>query len=322
MKIRIIKISIIICLCFSIFLLVAILYSNNKNKKGDELYNEINSINNTNKTTNEKANKYETNVLSKAERQAESLEYYYKQENKSNRLEIKATTIESILQSYLDEYKYNALNFPIDAYNSLDKEFREMRFGSLEKYIEFVNENKEQIKNITLDKYSEYNKDNYKEYICLDKNNKYYIFYIYSPGNYSLFLDNYTVDLPEFTEQYSNASDQRKVALNITKINSAINNQDYKYVYSKLADSFKNNYFENEDKLREYIINNLYKKSTLQLLDFAREGNYYTYKIRVIKEYEEGEEIPFGKNEPSKNVNIVMQLKEGTDFVMSFSIDE
>ena len=64
----------------------------------------------------------------------------------------------------------------------------------------------------------------------------------------------------------------------------------------------------------------MYKKFVVNYLDFAEEGNLYTYKIRITKEYEEGESLPEGKNSPSENLNIVMQIKEGTDFVMSFSV--
>lgn len=229
---------------------------------------------------------------------------------------------ERICLQYYYDYMNMLRNDTDKLYETLNNEYREKRFENIENFKDYINENKQKLEKVVPSNYQVKSRNNYTEYRLVDEEGRNYIFCATAAMKYTMYLDTYTVDLPEFTEQYSNASDQRKVALNITKINSAINNQDYKYVYSKLADSFKNNYFENEDKLREYIINNLYKKSTLQLLDFAREGNYYTYKIRVIKEYEEGEEIPFGKNEPSKNVNIVMQLKEGTDFVMSFSIDE
>ena len=71
-------------------------------------------------------------------------------------------------------------------------------------------------------------------------------------------LDTYTVDLLKFTEKYTKASEEEKVVLNINKIFTAIDAKDYKYVYSKLAESFKNNYFNNESDLQKYLNDNLF----------------------------------------------------------------
>lgn len=224
------------------------------------------------------------------------------------------------------QYYYHYLNLlrnDVDGlYYTLDKKYRENRFENIEDFRAFINNNKEKLEKAVLSNYQVQNKNNYVEYMIIDEDGRYYVFCATSAMKYTLYLDIYTVDLPEFIEKYNKSSDQEKVVLNINKIKTALNNEDYKYVYDKLADSFKNKYFENEESLKEYWLNNLYKRNIVEYEDFRREGNLYTYKLRVIKDYEEGEELPEGKNAPSKKLNIVMQLKEGTDFVMSFSIDE
>lgn len=245
------------------------------------------------------------------------------EENMYNKIIIDEITDEEMSKEYFNIQKNNLINDMETEYEKLDSQYKENKYTDYNDFKNYYSNLKSQLINSKLDKYGIDDKNGKKIYTLIDNYGNYYIIEVgKSINDYTVKLDNYTVETESFKDTYNDASDQRKVALNITKINTALNNQDYKYVYSKLADSFKNNYFENEDKLREYIITNLYKKSTLEFEDFSREGNYFTYKIRVIKEYEDGEEIPFGKNEPSKNVNIVMQLKEGTDFVMSFSIDE
>lgn len=50
--------------------------------------------------------------------------------------------------------------------------------------------------------------------------------------NFTVILDTYTIDLPEFTEKYTKASDEEKVLLNIQKGFTAINDKDYRYVYN------------------------------------------------------------------------------------------
>lgn len=248
---------------------------------------------------------------------------YIKEANEYNYLEIKATTQERIVNEYLEHYKEDALNYISDAYESVDKQFKDLKFNNLEEYEQYIDNHRSELENIKLNKYKINEYDNYTEYICIDQYNNYYVFYVTSPGNYTVFLDTYTADLPEFLEKYNNASAQEKVVLNINKIITALNAQDYKYIYSKLADSFKNNYFENEETLKKYLVNNLYENNEVEFEDFNQEGTIYTYKIKVTKIIsEEEKDRYYGKNAPSQYMNVVMQLNEGTDFVMSFSIDE
>lgn len=238
--------------------------------------------------------------------------------NKKNIYKENEINDEYICKQYLSFYKETILSRSKEAFNYLNQEYREKKFGTLKKFLDYVNDNKDIIRKIQLSFYS----IKEKEYICCDQFNNYYIFNLKDALDYQVILDTYTVDLPEFIDKYNKSNDQEKVILNIGKVISAINNDDFKYFYNKLADSFKNNYFENEDALKNYWLDNLYKKNKVEFMDFNREGNLYTYKLKITKQYEEGEESTFGKDAPSSFINIVMQLKEGTDFVMSFSVLE
>ncbi len=238
--------------------------------------------------------------------------------NRYNKYKEKEITEEYICQEYLYMYKRMMLSKTQEAYNNLNEEYKNKRFGSFENFTTFVENNKDMINKIILKAYSVKN----NEYMCEDQRGNYYVFYINKVLDYKVVLDLYTIDLPEFKGKYSKANDQEKVVLNIGKVIAAINNEDYKYVYSKLSDSFKNNYFNNEDALKEFLQKNIYRKNEVKCDEFEREGNIYTYKVRIIKKDEEGEEIPQGKDAPYRKFNIVMQLKEESDFVMSFSIDE
>ena len=87
-------------------------------------------------------------------------------------------------------------------------------------------------------------------YFCIDQNNNYYIFDQKSIMNFELILDSYTIDLPEFIEVYYVAEAPEKVALNIQKTFDALNCKDYNYVYSKLSEGFKKNYFNGNITLK------------------------------------------------------------------------
>lgn len=233
------------------------------------------------------------------------------QPNRYNTYEEKDITDEDICQLYLSNYKTMMLSNSELAYNYLDNEYKDKKFGELKNYENYIMENKNKISQSELENY----KINGSEYICVDQWENYYVFNINEILNYNVILDTYTVDLPEFTEKYNQGNDQQKVVLNINKIFTAIDAKDYKYVYSKLAESFKNNYFNNESDLQKYLNDNLFEKNNVSYEEYAREGELYTYKVYITDN---------NNTEDSKQVkmNIVMQLKEGTDFVMSFSIEK
>ena len=287
----------IVCIIL-VFGVILFIFSNNK-KNNNNIENNIIA---TDKT-------YDVNMTKEMPD-----EKYRTIENECNQLEIKGTTQERLINEYLEDYKNNALNFTDDAYELLDKQYREAKFGSIEEYKQYINNNKSEIEDIELSKYQANETDDCTEYICIDQYNSYYIFHVTNPGSYTLFLDTYTVDLPEFAEKYNKASEQEKVVLNINKIITALNAKDYHYIYSKLAYSFKNNYFQNQEILERYLRENINEKVVVSYDKFSKQGNLYTYEIRIT---DEGIETYL-----NKKMNIVMQLNEGTDFVMSFSIEE
>ena len=245
--------------------------------------------------------------------------------NRYNAYKENEVTDEYICEQYLFMYKRMMLAKTQEAYNYLNEEYRDKKFGSLQNYTYYVTDNKDKIAQTVLNAYS----INDNKYICKDQWENYYIFNINGVLDYNVMLDTYTVDLLEFTEKYNNATEQEKVAANINKIMTAINNDDYKYVYSKLADSFKNNYFHNEDELKNYLEEKLFTKNEANYETFTKEGtNLYTYKIN-ISDSSSNSDIPQNEGEAIRGgqldriyMNIVMQLNEGTDFVMSFSIEE
>lgn len=237
--------------------------------------------------------------------------------NEYNDYEEKEITDEDVCEQYLLMYKRIMLAQVQLAYSYLNEEYRNEKFDSLQEYTSYIENNKDMISQIELDAY----KIDGKEYMLQDQWKNYYIFNINEVLDYNVMLDIYTIGSSEFIDKYNSATDQEKVALNINKVVAAINNKDYDYVYKKLADSFKNNFFSDIDTLKQYLESNLYDRIEVEYNDFQREGNVYTYKIRVIKQYGEGEELPAETNAESKDLNVVMKLGEGTDFVMSFSIE-
>ncbi len=221
-----------------------------------------------------------------------------------------STYVSDLFSKYKEEILFNT-NF---AYDNLDEEYRNKRFGSLEEFNKYVKSN---VKNNVTMKVSKYNKtvnDGITQYVCLDQNGREYIFKETAVMDYKMILDTYTIDLPEFVEKYNNAQDNQKVLMNIQKVFEAINAGDYKYVYSKLDDTFKQNNYAQLSNFEQYVKNNLYVNNTVGYKDYQKNGYIYVYNIQLTD--------ATGVNSKIIKMKVVMALQQGTDFVLSFSINE
>ncbi len=245
--------------------------------------------------------------------------------NLYNKIIIGTITDEDMSKEYFNIQKNNLLYDIEKIYNKLDTEYKEKKYSDYLDFEKYFLDLRNQLRESTLAKYSVANINNKSIYTLIDNDNRYYI--IENENgliNYNVKLDNYTVDTQYFKEKYENSKAQEKVALNINKVITALNDKDYKYIYNKLADSFKANYFNNEEELKEYLSNKLYDNNEINFGKFSDEGNgIYTYEIELSEISNENEAAQEGKGDNFARIkmNVVMQLKEGTDFVMSFSIE-
>lgn len=235
-------------------------------------------------------------------------------EDKSyNNIENKEISEADIASELFLLYKKNMLYNSEYSYKYLDKEYAEKRFGNVNTYLNYINENREYIQNCHIDKYQAVSKDDYIQYICIDNKNKYYIFNEKSILDYTAMLDAYTIDTPEFIEKYNNAKNEDKVAMNVEKVKSALNIQDYNYVYSKLNETFKQNNFPSLEKFEEYIKNKLYKYNEFYYEKVTKQNDIYelSFNSRNLET----------KTEDHRAGTIIMKLKDGTDFEMSFNLE-
>lgn len=213
-----------------------------------------------------------------------------------------------IFTEYFNYYKELAKKRPEDAFNLLDKEYKEKRFNnSLELYKEYLIDI--DINNIYPDKISTNFKEDYKEYICIDKKGIYYIFTEISPMQFSVKLDTYTLISNKFKETYDSASDEEKVSININKWLEMIKNKDYYNAYNILDENFRNTNFGSVESFKNYII--------------QKYNDNFTNKVEGIKYY--------GDSLYSTSVNIkivdqerkdifIVKLQENRSFVLSFRV--
>ena len=230
--------------------------------------------------------------------------------NKDNKFTMEYINSEDIPVEYMNLYKRLTLGDPERMYEKLDEEYRKAKFGNVEEFKKYVENNRSNIYLTRLERYQVTTYDDYIQYICVDQNDKYYIFKQKEVlQNYTIMLDFYTKDLLDFEEKYNISQEKDKIALNIKKIEKAFHEGDYKYVYSKLDDSFKSTNFPTQAIFEKYIKEKYNIEDKIAFTKYEKINNVHIYDIEVTN----GNKI---------KAQIVMQLKEGTEFIMSFSASE
>ena len=100
--------------------------------------------------------------------------------------------------------------------------------------------------------------------------------------------------------------------MNIDKFFQMLNAKDYKAAYEKLDMNFKNNYFKTEQDFENYIKQRVFSYNKVEYVSYNGDiSGIFKYDLNLKNKQNETQEVSF---------SVVMQLKEGTDFVMSFNI--
>lgn len=218
-----------------------------------------------------------------------------------------------IAEEYFLSYKQNALFNPEYLYNVLDKDYKKKKFETENDFLKFVQENRTDIMGRFVKQYKKETIDGKNRYICIDNYGNYYIFNENEIMNYTAILDMYTVNTEEFIKKYDESGEEEKVALNIGKIVQAMNVRDYKYVYDKLDETFRNNNWESEEVFEQYMMENFPLHYDVEYTTYSNEGSTYVQQINLT-------DIT-GKTEETISINVIMQLKDNYEFVMSFSVN-
>lgn len=220
---------------------------------------------------------------------------------------------EDISKEKFNNFKLLILRKSEDLFNLLNEEYRNKKFGDYNGFSQYIDSNYDRLRTINLSMYQVTEENGYKQYVLLDQDDRYYIFKETSENKEEIFLDTYTVDLPEFLDRYNGADDEYKVGYNVEKFITAINDGDYKYAYNLLDETFRRNNYPSQGDFENFVKTNFFENNEIQHNNVEKQGNQFVYGITIINKDNESER---------KNITVIMELGEETDFVMSFSIDE
>lgn len=233
-------------------------------------------------------------------------------ENKTFEYIIK--TDAEVATEYFNNYSELLKYYPDEAYAKLNTEYAQKRFGSKENFINYLKENSEVLMNMEINMFKVYSTQNFTDYICADKYDKLYIFR--QQGGimrYSAYLDNYTVMTDSYEKEYNKLDKFDRSKYNLTKFINMVNTKDYSAIYKVLDNTFRSNNFTTQTALEKYITDNMYVLNKIEIEDFDNESyEYYVFEIKLINMKDESQ---------SKNMTVIINQGEGTDFTMSFSFN-
>lgn len=220
-----------------------------------------------------------------------------------------------IATKYFQDYKEMLVNNTEEAYNRLDNDYKNKKFGSLEKFNEYVQSKKDDIQMSQIYQYLK--EDN--EYVAKDRYENLYVFDEEAPNDYKVKLDTYTIITDKFKEEYESADDIKKVQLQLDVFRQMINDKDFSAAYNILGDKFKENYFQTQEEFEKYVKDNTFKYNQINFDDIQQQGKLYVCKVNFTNLVDEVEE-------EKKDINkyewtFIVQLTDVENFKLSFSIE-
>lgn len=235
--------------------------------------------------------------------------------NENNIYQNQKITNEYLTNEYFVLYKKLAITEPELVYNIFSEEYRNERFGNIDNFKKYVNENKNEILKINMQQYLVNNYESYTEYVAKDQYGNLYIFKESSDNELiDINLDTYTLKNDKFFEEYNKSSNEKKVQMNVDKFIQMINRHDYKTSYNCISSGFKKNYLDTQEKFEEYMKNVFFEYNNFEFRNIEQKGsNLYTVTLNITDLTEESSE--------TRNVTIIMQLNDDLDFEMSFGIE-
>lgn len=222
-------------------------------------------------------------------------------------------TYERVAKEYFSIYKRLILAKPDIIYDYLQTDYKNKRFGDVDTFIQYENLNKNEILQLQLTKYSVNEKGDYTEIVCMDQYQNFYVFDETNIMNMELKLDTYTLISDKFKTKYDSSNDQQKVALNIDKWIQMLNTRDYKNAYNMLDETFRKNNWQSEQEFETDMRKKLPLHYDVEYTTYSNENSTYVQTIKLSDITE--------KDDSTITMNIIMQLKDNYEFVMSFSIE-
>lgn len=238
-------------------------------------------------------------------------EAYTIKENENNVFKYYRISNEAVAEKYLNYYTKLARQNPEKAFFLIDENYRKERFKDFETYKNYSNRmsNKYDNLNIVGDSY-EVLSDSTK-YILKDSENEVYTIVAKEIMNFSIQLDDYTIETDEFKKLYLSATNEAKAVTNAEKFMKMVNAKDYETAYQLLDDTYRANVFPTFDLYEQSLEASFFDNNYYSITDISEQGSYYIVTLDLK------DRISSAAN--TKQIKIIIGLQDGTNFKMSFA---
>lgn len=207
------------------------------------------------------------------------------------------------MEIYLEDYIFQVFNNTEKAYNMLDEEYREKRFGNIENFVNYINEKANQLYNIKITQINVENSSETTIYKGTDEQGNYYHIIETDYMEYTLILDNYTM------QDYSNEDNETKIKKSAEKFILMVNSADYTNAYNLLETTFRETNFPTEQDFINYIKTNWYERNIIASKEIDENG----ICLVTIKQT-----LSTNSNKMQKKFKV--NIEEEMDFTIEFDI--
>ena len=231
------------------------------------------------------------------------------------------TTIsdERMAKKYYSDFTYKLLYMPEAAYEQLDQEYREKRFGNYDNFLSYVNDIAGVIAGETYGRYLIEEGDGYTLYTAAGQDTsdpRRYYFRETSVMQYVAYLDDYTLVSEDEQQQYQSMSEGEKVQYDLAKFISMVEQRDYLQSYNLLDEEFRNSNFPTINDFKDYIKNQYYSDNYFNSYNKVGEENGFL-KYELVLSNNASENLI---DEDSITKVFYIQFGERMDFKLRFDM--
>lgn len=170
------------------------------------------------------------------------------------------------MEIYLQDYSFQIFNNTDNAYNLLDEEYRNERFGNINEFVNYISQKQNQLQNIKITQYNATEEDNETVYIGTDDYGNFYKIIETDYMQYTIILDNYTLD------DYTGYSEEEQIKGYAEKFILMLNSLDYTNAYNVLEPTFKATYFPTQQDFENYVKQNFFERNVIATREVIEEG--------------------------------------------------
>ena len=232
-------------------------------------------------------------------------------QNNNNNYESSYVSEEKIGEMYFAKYVSLMQENSEKAYEMLDETYRVNRFSSKESFDKYIKDLGNLLYTLTPETIEIFDENGIKVYAIKDKLDNMYIFKEKAIMNFTVQLDDYTLDNESFVKKYNETSLMNKGILNIGKFFKMINMKDYETAYKLLDENFRKSKFPTEADFEKFVKNKFFDYNKIQNGEYKNlVTNVHEYSVYITDATEEKDNY--------LKVSIVMKFLDDTKFVMSF----